>query len=331
MNYPKVSIIIPTFNRAKYLKKAIESALEQDYPNLEVIVSDNASTDDTPSVVKNFLKNKKLRYFRNKTNIGMVANWRKALYNYVSGEWAIILSDDDYFVDKSFISKAINLILRNKNKNILLLHANLKIKDERRNIILEKKRIFPEIMNGKKVFINYNKNNQNFYFCTVLFHVKTMKKINAFSHYDVVGSDTMEFLRLSLRGNVAFLKDVVSVYRIHKGSTMPNINLELTFKNLKGIIIPYLEAKKLKIFSNNVLDKWLKYQKKVYFNSVLQEIFRKGDFKLYLRYFYKIKQEHPDSLTIFLYPKNILKLLIMKFPRISNLLYRIKYRKNFSK
>jgi len=43
----KVSIIIPTFNRENYLHQAVESALSQDYPNVEVIVSDNASTDNT--------------------------------------------------------------------------------------------------------------------------------------------------------------------------------------------------------------------------------------------------------------------------------------------
>ena len=45
MIYPKVSIMIPTYNRAHYVVETIESSLTQDYPNIEVIVSDNASTD----------------------------------------------------------------------------------------------------------------------------------------------------------------------------------------------------------------------------------------------------------------------------------------------
>ena len=53
MNFPLVTIAIPTYNRADgYLKEAIQSALDQTYPNLEIIVSDNCSIDDTESIVK---------------------------------------------------------------------------------------------------------------------------------------------------------------------------------------------------------------------------------------------------------------------------------------
>jgi glycosyltransferase involved in cell wall biosynthesis len=50
-SFPKVSIMIPTYNRAHYLVDAIESSLTQDYPNFEVIVSDNHSTDGTEECV----------------------------------------------------------------------------------------------------------------------------------------------------------------------------------------------------------------------------------------------------------------------------------------
>ena len=70
---PKVSIIIPTCNRAAYLKLAIESILEQGYQDFEIIVTDNASTDNTEVVVSDF-KNEKIRYFKNEENIGVVKN-----------------------------------------------------------------------------------------------------------------------------------------------------------------------------------------------------------------------------------------------------------------
>ena len=61
-DYPKVSIMIPTYNRAHYLVDAIDSSLAQDYPNFEVIVSDNASTDGTLNVVRKYKADPRFRY-----------------------------------------------------------------------------------------------------------------------------------------------------------------------------------------------------------------------------------------------------------------------------
>ncbi|MGZ3749514.1 MAG: glycosyltransferase family 2 protein, partial [Pseudobdellovibrionaceae bacterium] len=91
----RVSIIIPTFNRASFLVEAIESALAQDYGDLEVVISDNASTDYTSEVAQYFSKDPRVKYFRNAENIGMVKNWHKAVFEYATGAWFLILSDDD--------------------------------------------------------------------------------------------------------------------------------------------------------------------------------------------------------------------------------------------
>lgn len=67
---PLVTIAIPTYNRANlYLTQAIESAINQTYPNLEIIISDNCSTDDTEMVIRSF-KDPRIRYFRQEKNIG---------------------------------------------------------------------------------------------------------------------------------------------------------------------------------------------------------------------------------------------------------------------
>ena len=94
-NYPQISILIPTYNRAGYLAEAIESALDQDYPNLEVIVSDNASTDGTEKWIQRYSADSRFRYFRNETNLGSGPNYRKLLYVYATGEYGHFLTDDD--------------------------------------------------------------------------------------------------------------------------------------------------------------------------------------------------------------------------------------------
>ncbi|HEY1869535.1 MAG TPA: glycosyltransferase family 2 protein, partial [Chitinophagaceae bacterium] len=122
-NYPLVSIMIPAYNQAEVLGTAIESALSQDYPHLEVVVSDDCSTDETKAVLKKFETDTRLRYYRNTQNSGRVANYKKTLEQYVNGDWVVNLDGDDYFTDLSFISKAIQLIYKSDPGSIVFLQA----------------------------------------------------------------------------------------------------------------------------------------------------------------------------------------------------------------
>ena len=89
----KVTVAIPTYNRAHYLPEAIESVLAQTFQDFELLILDNASTDNTPELVKSF-KDERIRYVRNQTNIGMFGNCNKAL-ELARGEYVIIFHDDD--------------------------------------------------------------------------------------------------------------------------------------------------------------------------------------------------------------------------------------------
>lgn len=68
MKKPFFSVVIPTYNRSSTLKCAIESVFLQNFDDLEIIVVDDASPDDTQRVVKSF-KDKRIRYFKNKKNL----------------------------------------------------------------------------------------------------------------------------------------------------------------------------------------------------------------------------------------------------------------------
>lgn len=80
MSQPRVSIGLPVFNGANFLRSSIESILAQDYSDLELIVADNASTDATESICREFAaKDARVRYYRNETNIGAAANYNKVV------------------------------------------------------------------------------------------------------------------------------------------------------------------------------------------------------------------------------------------------------------
>lgn len=100
---PLVSIGIPTYNRLATLRRTVQSALAQDYGNLEIVVSDNASTDGTQAFCEEVrARDPRVRYIRQPVNLGAVANFHEAL-NRSTGEFFMWLADDDW-IDASYVT-----------------------------------------------------------------------------------------------------------------------------------------------------------------------------------------------------------------------------------
>jgi glycosyltransferase involved in cell wall biosynthesis len=107
---PLVSILIPVYNREKLVRRAIESAINQTYGNIEVIVVDNKSTDKTYEVLKECAsKHPNVRFYQNEKNIGPVRNWKRCL-EHSSGEFIKILFSDDW-IEETFVEKCMDILL----------------------------------------------------------------------------------------------------------------------------------------------------------------------------------------------------------------------------
>ena len=95
MNSPKVSILIPVFNRKDYIAECIQSALDQTYTDFEVVVVDNASDDGTWEICQQFASaDQRVRIFRNESNIGPVRNWIRCAQEAKGALSKILFSDD---------------------------------------------------------------------------------------------------------------------------------------------------------------------------------------------------------------------------------------------
>lgn len=112
----KLSICIPTYNRSKYLKRAIDSCLIGKH-NIKIYVQDNNSQDNTKSIVDSF-NDERIIYEKNKENIGAVLNIEKLLKK-IEGEYLIFLTDDDYFLPGG-IEKILNFIQENNPDYFLM-------------------------------------------------------------------------------------------------------------------------------------------------------------------------------------------------------------------
>ena len=101
--HPKVSILLNCFNEEKFIKRALKSILNQTYKNWKLIIWDDASTDNTIKIIKLF-KDKRIKLFRNKKNLGLGKSRIKA-QKYLKGEYISILDADDFFEKKKFKNK----------------------------------------------------------------------------------------------------------------------------------------------------------------------------------------------------------------------------------
>lgn len=98
-----ISIVIPTRTRARLLAYAVKSALDQSYRDIEVLICDNDSQDDTPAVAASFRDDPRVRYIRTSESLSMPDNWDFAL-KHAKGEFVTFLTDDSVLFPQSMES-----------------------------------------------------------------------------------------------------------------------------------------------------------------------------------------------------------------------------------
>jgi glycosyltransferase involved in cell wall biosynthesis len=122
---PLLTIGIPTYNNAAFLKKTLARVSRMLSPDVECVVSDNASTDDTRKVAMAFCKkDRRIRYFCNATNEGMYANFDRVVKRSRT-KYVLFLSDDDV-LDKKGVLRVLQII--RAHPNIALVRMNLRSK-----------------------------------------------------------------------------------------------------------------------------------------------------------------------------------------------------------
>lgn len=165
MPRPTVSVCIPVYNRAEFVVAAIESALQQDYAPLEILVVDNCSTDDTWNTIQ-ALKEPRLKCFRNSQNIGMFGNFNRCL-ELATGEHLRFLCSDDLLLPGTLAREA---QVMQENPNVTLVSTNCCHIHPRGHFLRASKSVVPPgVYSGQETiwltawcFANYGFNPFNF-------------------------------------------------------------------------------------------------------------------------------------------------------------------------
>ena len=117
-NKPLVTIGIPTYNRPDGLKHTLQCAIRQNYENLEIIVSDNASGDELAikSIIDS-IDDPRVVYYRQNINIGAAANF-EFIYKTARGKYTILMPDDDDYYDPNLITEGVKALEENPNASL---------------------------------------------------------------------------------------------------------------------------------------------------------------------------------------------------------------------
>lgn len=230
---PLVTINIPTYNQSRYIRRAVESALAQDYPNLEVVVADDQSPDDTFAVAQASM-DPRLRVVRNARNLGRIGNYRHMLYELARGEWVVNLDGDDWYDDPGFITQAVSRVT--ERPDIVMYAAGARSFVEATQTYQSAPMQMQgdsQLLSGVEYVLGYPQLGATQHF-SVLYHAERARAVG-FYQLDSLGTDTDSLCRLALIGNVVVERRYVGVWTEHASNASYTLTSETLAKEVAMI------------------------------------------------------------------------------------------------
>lgn len=232
---PLVSIMIPTYNRPEYFQLALESALNQTYPHIEIVIGDDSTDDRTEKLIQPYLqKHGNIRYVRNETNLGQFKNDLQ-LMEMSAGKYVNFLMDDDLFHPEK-IEKMMHYMMNDLDHQISLVTSRRRIID-RNGAEVESESLSPEVFNqdtmtdGRELADIILKNNWNILGepTTVLFRKNDLEEsFGVFCGREYgCNVDLASWLNLLSVGHAVYITERLSSFRIHDGQQLSSDKMRL--------------------------------------------------------------------------------------------------------
>lgn len=207
---PLVSVVLPTYNRAHFIGQAITSVLNQTYENIELIVVDDGSTDDTDGVIRTF-NDERLRYAKLPRNVGRSAARNKAL-EIARGEFIAFLDSDDYFLPGK-LEQQVNFLSKNPNFHMVYTASGcVESEDEPIKYFYRAPisgHIYNEVAFFKPLTITLP---------TVMLRRSVLTRVGGFDEKMERFEDTDFWRRIAKHFEIGAINDVTCHVRSHKGN-----------------------------------------------------------------------------------------------------------------
>ena len=218
----KVTVGIPTFNRARWLRETMDSVLSQSFTNFRLIVSDNASEDDTPDVVRSF-NDDRIDYVRSELNIGAIENFNR-LIELTDTDYFVLLPDDDVLYP-GYLAAAVQVLDQFQTVGLahsafdfidassravrrvhpLVSHSTVKL--DRRDLALERLMVSPV----------------GICFSSVAYRTKAIVEAGGFRREEEPCCDLQLWMRIAVDWDFGYMADPLVGFRTHSESLTANI------------------------------------------------------------------------------------------------------------
>jgi glycosyltransferase involved in cell wall biosynthesis len=249
-----VSICIPTYNGQEFLEPCLQSAINQTYPNIEIVIVDDCSADNTNNIiVKYAARDTRIKIFRNEKNLGLVGNFNRCI-QVAQGDWIKFLLQDDYLTDNCIETMLAGISEQDRIvacKRTFLLDEDM-LEDRKRYyetevVTFEKLGIIsktPVFITPKQVAaIAAGNICMNFIGepTSVMFRKDIVNKMGYFNNDLAQICDLEYFLRIGSTYGIKYMSSALSYFRIHKQSTTStNVNAKFyVLAHIDPIITTY--------------------------------------------------------------------------------------------
>ena len=217
---PRVSIGLPVFNGERYLKETLDSLLRQTYKDFEIIISDNASTDYTETICRNYAaSDRRIRYYRNERNLGMAANFRR-VFEVRAGEYFKWAGADDLCVPE-YLGRCVEVL--DADLGVVLVCARTLYIDENGEMVGKAEpawNLQSESAYERLRYVIYFGSDANLDAWLGLTRAEALSKTNLMPNYPC--GDKRPLGELSLFGKFVEIPEYLSMRRLHVGASSCN-------------------------------------------------------------------------------------------------------------
>lgn len=216
---------MPVYNGEKYIREALDSLLAQTYTDFELIISDNASTDGTEAICREYMnRDTRIKYIRQPTNIGASNNFLYLL-QHAHGVYFKWLAHDDY-LEPCFLEMIIKYL--DDHDDVVLCMSDVKLMDDARQVLsvqcLEKIRDHKDWRDNRRKVFSFS-NQLSMTTCFAFYGVYRLSTIRAHGICPIpglwgqlIGGEYPFLNRVALVGRIVALPSVQMTFRMHAGS-----------------------------------------------------------------------------------------------------------------
>jgi glycosyltransferase involved in cell wall biosynthesis len=209
-----VSVCIPTYNGAAFLGEAIDSVLCQGWHDYDLVVCDNASSDETPAICARYAE-QGLRYHRFEQLVGQAGNWNRCC-DLAHGRFVVLLHADDA-LERNFLGRAVEFL--EHHPHVVLVHCGVRhVTADGREIAREEPSPADRVVPGEEFFFRMLLDGCLVNPAGVMIRAAALRRAGRFSERIRWGVDWHMWLRLCLQGDVGYIAGLLARYRHHAGS-----------------------------------------------------------------------------------------------------------------